>query len=113
MLEGLTVNLQSRFEQIFPTDEGFGRSELKGAIHNANDKLYIIGKCEKFKSIYAILDLNNGEWIQMYSLTKKQNKGFPDGSDILWYNKTYVIPYISTHGYYGNKFSFGLQLNQY
>lgn len=115
LINGYDDDLQLKFQQFLPTNYRYPE-RLSAGLHVINDKLYVAGNAKKgggTVGVYGVLDLNNGQWDSMDYLLKKNIKGYLDASDILWYGKGFIAPYMQAHGMFGIKYNLGFQQNNY
>jgi len=107
-------DLNLKFQQFFPL-ENFSYPSV--ALHPMKNKLYVVTSTKdgqsNFKGVYGQLDMNTGRWDSMDFLTKKPITGYLAAGNILWFDKSYIVPYMKSHGMFAVKYNLSLQMNDY
>ncbi|RFZ90836.1 hypothetical protein D0C36_17955 [Mucilaginibacter conchicola] len=117
IINGYDKNLQPKFQVLLPSKSGSPHRTLETGYHFVNNKLHIISNSTEHSNsgLYAVLDVNTGNWDKMAYLSKKHlNKDdFSDGPNILWFKDCFLVPYFDPKGWTQSSYNIALQQNTY
>lgn len=118
--------LDPKFQQLFPIEYAHEASftpnfydptyTLSAGYSITKNKLYIVGNNSKLFSnvgVYGVLDIHSGQWDKMDFLTKNGINGHLEGNNIMWYENSFIVPYVKAKGRMSFKYNLSLQQNQY
>jgi len=128
-VEGLAVlynvfdtNLNLKFQQILPASfKSNSFLFMKESNHLEKDKLYMVSNIHKSglslenTGLYAILNLNSGQWEKMEVIKEKSIRGAVVADRVIWLDKGFIVPYFKngTGGFGYVKYEMLIQGNQY
>jgi len=119
LINGYDENLNTRFQQILPTNYSMPNSTLPFGYHVAKNKFYVVSNNKTgvttLTALYGCLDLSTGKWDKMEELSKKKigNGEYSAGGAILWFSDNYIVPYFAPKGLSQGKVDVVLQQNSY
>ena len=94
---------------------------MKESNHLEKDKLYMVSNIHKSglslenTGLYAILNLNSGQWEKMEVIKEKSIRGAVVADRVIWLDKGFIVPYFKngTGGFGYVKYEMLIQGNQY
>ncbi|RYE15353.1 MAG: hypothetical protein EOP51_26945 [Sphingobacteriales bacterium] len=114
VINGYDLDLKTKFQQVMPSYYNCGIRFLPAGFYADNNTLHVVANNKdgmvSYNTIYGALDLSTGKWKRMDILSKKKLKGtaFADGPDVLWYKKSFIVPFLEVGGFTGRKFDLSL-----
>ena len=111
--------MKTLFQQLLPSGYAIPSMWLPTGFYVSNNTLHAIGNLKDgaftIKAIHGTLDIDAGKWTKMELLSKKKidNSDHASGNRTLWFDNSYIVPYMSMKGWSGVKFNVTLQQNLY
>jgi hypothetical protein len=119
LINGFDQSLQLKYQQLLPANSKHAGVMLQTGYHVKNNKLYVLANGKKgmrtIVGVLGMMDITSGKWEQMRYLSKKDlgTTDYAEGPSILWFGKSFIVPYLSPKTFSMSKMDLALQLNDY